>query len=113
MSGEVIELTGARAPKKPATEQRPTEPPLIEPAVAPTFVSNVKPHVVVLGGIATVYFASLEMPLYDGGKNPQAVIQAKLAIPEAMLQEFAIALAQAAGARIVEQADGGADDETH
>jgi len=109
MSGEVIELTGARAPKKPTGKvyNAIAAEGMIEPALAPTFVCNAPPCVVVLGGIATVYLSSLEMPLYGEADGPHKVIQAKLAIPEGLLQEFAIALAQAAGARLVDETEGG------
>ncbi|HWK96205.1 MAG TPA: hypothetical protein VNR39_12365 [Pseudolabrys sp.] len=119
MSGKLIELTGARAPKKPAAES--TGPDLndprywIEPALAPSFVSNLRPRVTVAGGLATIMFAVIEHSLpYDSGTtSPGATVQAKIVIPEGLLQEVAIALAQAAGARIVGDAEGSAGDETH
>ncbi|MBS0245485.1 MAG: hypothetical protein JSR61_02615 [Proteobacteria bacterium] len=120
MSGNLIELTGPRAPKKPA-DAAPAVPDLndprywLEPAVAPSFVSNLRPRVTVAGGLATIMVAVIEhsLPFDSGRTDPGATVQAKIVVPEGLLQEFAIALAQAAGARLVEQAEGGPGDETH
>jgi len=114
MKGELIELTGARAPKK-AGAIEPAETDLndprhwLEPALAPTMVSNLRPRVTVAGGFATIMFAVIEhsLPFNTGETTPGATVQAKIVIPAALLQDYAIALAQAAGARLVEQADGG------
>lgn len=111
MSGDLIELTGTRAPKKPAAEAK--GPDLndprhwCEPALAPTMVSNLRPRVTVAGGFATITFAVMEHYLPEDRRTDEigANVQAKIIIPEGLLQDYAIALAQAAGARLVEEGE--------
>ncbi|AXK79964.1 hypothetical protein DW352_05190 [Pseudolabrys taiwanensis] len=109
MSGELIELTGARAPKKPAIAEssaRDLNDPRywIEPTLAPSFVSNLRPYVTRARGLATVMFAAIEQGLpYDSDSAaPQAIVQVKICVPEGLLQDVAIGLATAAGAGLVD-----------
>lgn len=110
MSADVIELPGHRAPAKVAAAEPDLNDPRfwLEPAVAPAFCSNLRPRITVAGGFATIMFAMIEhsLPHGTGHAEPGAIVQAKIVIPAAMLQDYAIALAQAAGAQIVEQAEG-------
>ena len=93
MSAEIITLPGcASMPAAPIVR---AEPSLIEPSVAPIFVSNVRPRVAVHGGLATIIFAALEEFVEGGGVG--AVVQAKICVPADLLPRFAFALAEAGG----------------
>jgi hypothetical protein len=97
MSGELIELTGARAPRAPIAAHAPAsatdqllrcDAGTIELAIAPEFYVSDLAWLYQIGPSVRLIFASVERPLGDDKDEPMRPVMAKVVMPLASIERM-------------------------